>query len=191
MISLDHLLIESSVVEAKFSCDLAQCKGACCTLAGGGGAPVRNAEVAELLAAVPSAIPYLSAESRQALNEQGALAGSDGHWETACIQDKECTFVFWENGVALCSFEKAYFNGESTFRKPLSCHLFPIRVENLGGPYLRYEQFDECQAGRDKGVRTNTPLAVSVREAVERAYGADIADALVQLATSSTEGDAV
>ncbi len=187
MLSLDDLLIEADVVRAKFSCDLARCKGACCTLAGGGGAPVRDDEVEELHKAIPSALKYMSEKSKQALAKHGALAGAEGHWETTCINDEACTFVIWDGDVALCAFEKAYHNGESTFRKPLSCHLFPIRVANFGGPYLRYERFAECKPGRERGEATNTLLVESVYTAVERGFGKDVADALVDLAHEADE----
>ena len=188
MISLDDLLIESNVVGTKFSCDLAQCKGACCTLSGGGGAPVLDKEVEELKAAIPAAKKYLSHESIAHIEKHGALEGNEGNWETGCIDDKACVFVVWDGDVAHCSIEKAYHNGETTFRKPLSCHLFPIRVANFGGPYLRYEVFDECAPGRKLGEQTNTPLVVAVKDALERGFGKDTMEAMVELALQTNEG---
>lgn len=188
MLTLDDLLIEADVIGTKFSCDLGRCKGACCTLSGGGGAPVADSEVLDLQAAVAAALPYLSEESRSVLSQHGALSGLEGNWETTCIDDKACVFVVWDGDVATCSFEKAFHAGETTFRKPLSCHLFPIRVANFGGPYLRYEQFEECAPGRELGKRTNTPLVVSVKAALERGFGRDVMEAMVELSLSTTEG---
>ncbi len=190
MYSLDDLLIEPDVIGTKFSCDLAKCKGACCTLPGGGGAPVLDEEVGILHQAIQGARTYLSTESQQALDLQGALAGAQGHWETTCIEDGPCTFVVWDGDIAKCAFEMAHHNGESTFRKPLSCHLFPIRVANFGGPYLRYEQFDECEPGRQHGHDTGTPLVVSVKDALTRAYGEETANAMIELAHATDGGDA-
>ncbi len=188
MISIDHLLIAPEVIETRFSCDLKACKGACCTLSGGGGAPVADAEVSLIQEALSAAREYLSAESKNVLDAVGPLAGAAGHWETSCIDNKACVFVAWEGSIATCSFEKAWHAGTSTFRKPLSCHLFPIRVENFGGPYLRYEEFDECAPGREHGKVTNTPLVLAVKDAITRAYGAEVANELLNLARHGMEG---
>lgn len=188
MLSLDDLLIESDVIGTKFSCDLARCKGACCTLSGGGGAPVQDAEIEALEGAVAIARTYLSDKSNRILDKHGALQGNHGNWETTCIDKRACVFVTWDGDVALCSFEKAFHDGKSTFRKPLSCHLFPIRVANFGGPYLRYEQFDECAPGRELGRKTNTPLIVTVKDALERGFGKETMEAMVDLALNTADG---
>jgi len=189
MITLDNLLIESDVLSTEFLCDVAQCKGACCTLKGGGGAPVADAEVERIQSAAPVARKYLSPENQAILDSSGGLTGSDGNWETVCVNNAECVFVSWEGGIAKCSFERAYHAGESTFRKPLSCHLFPIRVHNFGGPYLRYEVFDECAPGRENGKKTGTLLVEMLREALTRAYGEEVAGTMVHVARTMKEGN--
>jgi hypothetical protein len=150
---------------------------------------VLDSEVEEITAAVPAARVLLNKAHRKHLDKRGPLAGAEGHWETTCIEDLACVFVVWEGETATCAFEKAWHAGTSAFRKPLSCHLFPIRVENFGGPYLRYEQYDECEPGRQRGVVTGTPLVKTVREALVRAYGAEITDAMIELADPDVEGE--
>ena len=151
MISLEHLLLDQGVLDAKFSCDVSLCKGACCTMPGGAGAPVREDEVEAVRNAVEAATPYLDERSIKIINERGPVEQIDGKWATTCIDDADCVFVRYEGEVATCAIEKAWHNKESEFRKPLSCHLFPIRIADFGGPYVHYEEFDECAAGRAKG----------------------------------------
>jgi len=174
MILLDDLLIEEKVFTTHFACDVSRCKGACCTLPGGSGAPVLDEEVEALKKAQENAKKYLSDRSRIALEEMGPLEGHQGEWATTCIDDSDCVFVAYENGVAICSLEKAYHNGESEFRKPLSCHLFPIRIADFGGPFIHYEQFAECAPGRKRGEKEQILLIESVRDALIRAFGEEM-----------------
>ena len=187
MISLDHLLIDDGVFSAKFACDVNRCKGACCTLPGGAGAPVLDTEVEEVERAVSAALPYLSDESRQEIALYGALERVNNGWATRCIDSKDCVFVAYDNGVAVCTIEKAWHNKESEFRKPISCHLFPIRVANFGGPYLHYEKFEECAPGRERGTREGIRLLDTMHDALERAYGRDTTNKIMELVSSQEE----
>ena len=88
----------------------------------------------------------------------------------------------------MCSTEKAFHAGESTFRKPLSCHLFPIRVANFGGPYLHYEEFEECKPGREMGAEKGIRLVDSVSSALSRAFGEDVAQKIISAAGDDDRG---
>lgn len=189
MISLDHLLLDEAVLTASFSCDLKVCKGACCTLPGGCGAPLLDSEVEELKGAVAAAWPYLSERSRAQLLSEGPLEGFAGSYEVGVIDNKDCVFVHYDGDVAICSIERAWHNGESTFRKPLSCHLFPIRVAQFGGPYLHYEVFEECAPGRELGAKLRMPLVESLKEAIVRAYGAELYERMAALARGEDSED--
>jgi len=188
MISLDHLLIDEAIFTTSFQCDVQRCKGACCTLPGGGGAPVADGEVEEIRASVAAALTYLPVKRRAILMERGPLEGHDGAWATTCIDDRDCVFVVYEGDVAACSIEKAWHAGETAFRKPLSCHLFPIRIASFGGPYLHYQEFEECSAGRDRGRRESVPLISSVREALVRAFGEEIVVTMEGIGRDMREG---
>ena len=190
MITLDEILVEESVLTSTFSCDLARCKGACCTMPGGAGAPLRDDEVDLVRQAVDAASPYLSSTSREYITRHGPVDDRNGSWATACIDDRDCVFVSYDGDVATCAIEKAFHAGTSTFRKPLSCHLFPIRVENFGGPYLRYEQFVECAPGRRRGADEGILLVDTVKDALSRAFGGDAADHIVAAAHERAEGGA-
>lgn len=171
MISIDHLLVDERVLSSQFACDVAKCKGACCTLSGGHGAPVLDAEVDDIVNATPTALKYLDQRSRNILAAQGGIEGHEGSYSTRCIDDSDCVYVFYENEIAKCALEKAYHNGEHGFRKPLSCHLFPIRIANFGGPYLYYDEFEECEPGRTLGAEIKLPLIEAVKDALVRAFG--------------------
>lgn len=192
MISLDHLLIDNRVLTQTFSCDVARCKGACCTLPGGAGAPLLDHEVELVRQSIPAALPYLSDRSRHHLDSQGAVEQGPTGWSTTCIDDADCVFVTYDgdndSNVAVCSIEKAWHAGTSSFRKPLSCHLFPIRIANFGGPYLYYEHFSECAPGRERGKAEGTLLVESVREALDRAVGPELAQRIVAMALASKAG---
>lgn len=171
MILLDNLLIQEQVLTASFACDLQQCKGACCTMKGGAGAPLLEDEMEDLRSVVPTVLELLPDRARTWLQKNDPVEGPPGDRSVACLNDADCVFVYYDGDVAKCAIEKAYFKGEVSFRKPLSCHLFPIRVANFGGPYLHYEQIDECEPGRTLGSKLGRPLVESLRDALTRAYG--------------------
>lgn len=171
MFAIGEIIIEEPVTKARFACDLLQCKGACCTLPGGRGAPLDDAEVDELRNAVPFALKYLDDDHRQSIERLGMFEGVPGSYATTCIDDKDCVFVFYESGIARCSLEKAFLNGETHWKKPLSCHLFPIRVSSGKTPRIRYEKISECEPARIKGENENIPLYEYLQEPLTRKFG--------------------
>lgn len=145
MILLDNVFLEEDVLSAKFKCDLSKCKGACCTFEGDLGAPLLEKEILELEKYYPVIKKYLSPKSIEYINEFGLYEGNPFSRTTVCINHRDCVFVYYENGIALCAYEKAYLSGEIPFRKPISCHLFPVRVKLWGRPLLHYCEIDECK----------------------------------------------
>ncbi|MBC8145958.1 MAG: DUF3109 family protein [bacterium] len=181
MFPILDIVADEALATTKFACDLGACKGACCTMPGGRGAPVDDGEVADLLASVDAALPYLSDRNRQIIRTLGPLEGRRGDQSTRCIDNSDCVFVYYENDVAKCAVERAHFNGETPFRKPISCHLFPIRVSDvLGATYLRYEQIPECDAALTNGKKLGIPLYRFLKDALTRAFGAKAYKALVE-----------
>lgn len=172
MYSIDGILLDEDITTAKFSCDLQRCKGACCTFPGDFGAPLLKVEISEIEKCVDAASNYLSEKSKKILNEKGFYESDDNsNLTTVCINRRDCVFVFYEGSVAKCSLEKAYFDGLTKFRKPVSCHLFPIRVGNFGGKYLYFEKIKECKPAIDKGINESTYLADYLKESLVRAFG--------------------
>lgn len=140
---------------------------------GGRGAPLENAEVEYVRRAEQAASRYLPELNRRVIEEEGSVEGWPGDMATLCIDDRDCVFVYYdEAGIAKCAIEKAWMEGESDFRKPLSCHLFPIRVDELfGGGRLRYERISECKPAVEMGERQSIYLVEFLQEPLTRAFG--------------------
>jgi hypothetical protein len=171
MFAISEILVEEPVTKERFACDLLRCKGACCTLPGGRGAPLDDAELDELRVAAPFAMKYLDNHHRQSIERSGMFEGRPGSYATTCIDDKDCVFVLYEEGIARCAIEKAFLNGETAWRKPLSCHLFPLRISPGKAPRVRYEEISECDPARRKGNTENIPLYDYLQEPLTRKFG--------------------
>ena len=179
---IGEFLVDSDIFSTQFACDLIGCKGACCVMPGGAGAPVAESEVADLTAAAAPASAYLSSGKQSVLAEVGPLEGPVGDRTTVCIEDQDCLFVYYEgeDGIAKCAIERAFLEGKTSFRKPLSCHLYPIRIDKLlRGERLRYEEIEECEPGRKRGVTEQIDLVRFLEEPLVRAYGRPFYDELV------------
>jgi len=171
---------DDALATTRFACDLGACKGACCTMPGGRGAPLEEAEVELVHQATKPALKYLPERNRLVIATQGAIEGRPGDKATRCIDRRDCVFVYYDGDVAKCAIEKAYFTGETSFRKPLSCHLFPIRIsEVFDTDYLRYERISECKPALENGRDQDMPLYRFLREALVRAYGEEFYNELV------------
>ncbi len=173
MLEIEATRVDEAIRAEKFCCDLEKCHGACCCIAGWRGAPVADSEQADMKAAVPFASRFLSERNLAILRANGAFEGRPGDYATVCVEDKECVFVYFDpQGIARCSFERAYEEGLTSWRKPLSCHLFPIRVRDREKETLEYEQIPECAAGRIRGVAEDVPLYDFLASPLTRKYGA-------------------
>jgi hypothetical protein len=184
MIAIDAILLDDAIVQQPFLCNTTACKGACCTVKGGEGAPLLDSEVQDVESAVEVAWEYLPERSRKEITKQGAVAGTAGDYSTQCIEDRDCVFVYYENGsdVARCAIEKAFLDGKTSFRKPLSCHLFPIRVADFNGPYLYYDVFPECAPALKHGAYHRVHIYECVKDALVRLYGEQWFEKLRQFA---------
>lgn len=171
MILIDKILVDKEIIKLKFNCDIDKCKGACCTFPGEYGAPLLDSEV-EIIKSVSSvASEFLSEKSKSIIQIEGAIQGSPNDYSTNCIDKKDCVFVYYEDDVARCSIEKAFFSGKTKFRKPISCHLFPIRVSNFGGTYLYFSNYEECKPAFQNGSNNHIFLVQMLKDALVRAYG--------------------
>jgi hypothetical protein len=188
MVIIGEAVIDDAVAEARFCCDLAVCKGACCTLEGGRGAPLEDEEVLEINKAYPIVKRYLDERNIRTIEADGLVDGASGDYATACIERRECVFAYFDDGVARCSFEKAYLAGESDWRKPMSCHLFPIRIRPFGKDFVRYETIDQCAAGRKRGEEEQIALHDFLREPLTRKYGEAWYEKFLKYCTTKTTG---
>jgi len=168
---VDNVAIHGDLLERKFACDLLKCKGACCSLPGGRGAPLLDSEIDEIRKALPAVVPLLSDEKKKTVEETGFYEGHSGDYATTCVDDEDCVFVYREKGIAKCAIERAYNDGEIDFKKPISCHLYPIRVSKFGGDVLRYHHIPECDPAEKKGESEKVSVIDFLKDALVRSYG--------------------
>ncbi len=183
MIMIDDILISDQVIEEQFVCDLVKCKGGCC-VDGDAGAPLENEELQELKKAYNEVLPYLSAESKKELERQG-LYGYDKEfgWVTPTISSGMCAFgIVGENGIVKCGIEQAYNDGKISWRKPISCHLFPIKIKQSKSgksDLVNYEpREDLCKAACRLGKKLKVPVHIFLKDALIRKYGQEFYESL-------------
>jgi hypothetical protein len=180
MIEIGKAIVSLDVLESKFCCDLGRCKGACC-VDGDSGAPVTPDEANAIERLYSVFEDYLSVESKAEIASQGfSLIDQDGDLVTPIIGKNECVYTFVDaSGITKCAIEKAFFEKNTDFRKPISCHLFPIRItEYKRFDGVNYEKLKICQAGRACGKSNNVPLWQYLKEPLIRKYGEDWYDEL-------------
>ncbi len=174
MIAIGDALVSEEVLEVFFACDLEACKGACC-VEGDGGAPLAQGEperIAEIFEAVR---PYLRAEGVAVVDAAGfSVVGDRGRVETPLVDGRECVYAtFDQSGVAKCGFEHAFRDGVTDWPKPLSCHLYPIRVAELPDfAALNYHRWDVCAAARRCGSARQTTVLEVCEDGLVRRFGA-------------------
>lgn len=173
MFLVGTVLIADEVATAAFACDLAVCKGACCVV-GDAGAPVVSAELPVLNRAFHQLKNELPEASVSAVETDGLFEADGPDYELRCNPAGACVFVVEKNGVALCAIQKAFYEGRFDWEKPLSCHLFPIRISRTGGMDLMNFQYipSLCSGGAACGRRNRTGLAEFLEKPLTRAYGA-------------------
>jgi hypothetical protein len=173
MLIVGNTLVSDDVLEKQFVCDLEKCKGACC-VEGDLGAPLDEDELLVLEDILEVVKPYLSAEGVKALEEQGAfILDEDGDFSTPTIGGRECAYAIYDNeGVLKCGIEQAWLDGKTEFRKPISCHLYPIRLGKLKEyESVNYHQWHICQAACALGEALKMPVYKFLKEALIRKYG--------------------
>lgn len=181
---VDGVLVNKDIKDIKFTCDLNACKGACCTMESEYGAPVDDEEISIIDKYLDQITEKLSAPNQRIIREDGYWEEKDGELMISSVNNRDCVFAVREKGIAKCMIEKMYFNGEIDFRKPVSCHLFPIRISDFGGPILRFEEYDECRPALKKGVVTGISTLEFCKDALIRKYGESWYNKLVELAGS-------
>lgn len=175
MIQIDDVIVSLDVFREKFLCDLGACKGACC-IEGDVGAPVETGEVEALEASLPAVWDDLSPEARAVIDRQGVVyVDEEGDLVTSIVNGKDCVFTCYdESGCCYCALEKAYREGRISFYKPISCHLYPIRIGDYG-PYkaVNYHRWDVCRAAVELGRKKGVPVYRFLREPLIRKFGED------------------
>ncbi|MBP3763244.1 MAG: DUF3109 family protein [Bacteroidales bacterium] len=176
MIVVKNSIVSDDVADQCFGCDLACCKGACC-VEGDSGAPLLEEEVAVLETVLPEVKPYMTEEGLRAVECQGvAVRDKDGDLGTPLIAGGACAYITYADGCTLCAIEKACRDGRIGFLKPVSCHLYPIRVEDYGEfTAVNYHRWDICRPAKGQG----EPLYKYLKEPLIRRFGAEWYDELL------------
>jgi hypothetical protein len=185
VIAIDNILVSDDIVEAKFICDLHKCKGGCCE-DGDAGAPLEKAELKELEEHINVIKPYLTPEGLQELKRQGLYTyDREFGFVTPTINGGICAYAFRDNqGIIKCGIEAAYRDGKLDWKKPISCHLYPIKV-NKTKTYtmLNYEPRDPmCNPGCALGKKAKMPVYEFLKEPLERKFGTEFYTTLHQIA---------
>jgi Protein of unknown function (DUF3109) len=173
MFEIKNALIDDAIPQIKFACNLSACKGSCCTLAGGTGAPLLDDEIEQIEHAFPIIKSSLPKEHLDAIAQFGLYEGEPGFYTTMCCNHQACVFVLYEDGIARCAFEKTFGEGRLKWKKPLSCHLFPIRVHRGVPDRLRYKRIAECNFALNRGEIENIFLTNFLKEPLIRAFGSE------------------
>ena len=174
MIQVDDKIISLDIFEKHFICDLNACKGACC-VDGDAGAPLLENEVNILENIYEQVKPYMMQKGIDVVDKVGvAVLDIEGDVTTPLVDNKECAFVIEENGISKCSIEKAHYEGRVEFKKPISCHLFPIRIQEYRDFHaVNYEEIKICAPACKCGSELEVPVYAFLKEPLIRKYGED------------------
>jgi len=175
MLRIDDIIFSFDILEKKFVCDLTDCRGACCR-DGDSGAPLLDDEVFILEKIWPNVKEYLRPEGLKAVEEQGTSAiDFENDKVTPLISDAECAYTLVENGIYRCAIEKAWTEGKISFQKPVSCHLFPVRIKKYSDfVAVNYQELPACSGARHKGGAEGVYVYEFLKEPLIRALGGKV-----------------
>lgn len=173
MIEIKDTVVTLDLFRERFCCDLGACKGACC-IEGDAGAPVKLEEVAQLEEAAEIVWDELSPKAQEVIKAQGVVyTDQDGDIVTSIVDNKDCVFTCYDDkGCCYCAIDKAFREGRCKFQKPISCHLYPIRLSRMGSyTAVNYHRWDVCKAATLLGKKLNLPVYKFLKEPLIKAFG--------------------
>lgn len=173
MFQIGNTIVSDEVIEKEFVCNLTACKGQCC-IDGDAGAPLNEEETKILEEIYPKVKSYLRPEGVASIEAQGTwIVGEDGDYETPLVHGKECAYVIFDGATALCAIEQAYNEGLVEWKKPISCHLYPIRIREYAQfSAINYHKWHICSDACELGKELQVPVYQFLREPLIRKYGA-------------------
>ncbi len=190
MIAIEKVLISDEIIEEQFVCDLNKCKGGCCE-DGDAGAPLEKEELARLKQIYDIVKPYLTKEGIAEIDKNGIFVyDQEFGWVTPTIKGKMCAYGFHdEKGIIKCSIEQAYNDGKINWKKPISCHLYPIRVKKTkNNELVNYEPRESlCSPACVLGKKLKVPVYEFLKEPLIRKYGEEFYNVLVKIANEFFE----
>ena len=183
MIAIDNVLLSDKIISAQFVCDLAKCKGACC-VDGDAGAPLDKTELKEIDAVFETVYPYLNERSKIEIEKQGRYVyDREFGWVTPTINSQICVYGIKDsNGIVKCGIEQAFLDGKTSWKKPISCHLFPIITKKSSDGVTEYANYepreDHCKAACSLGEKLKVPVYQFLKEPLIRKFGKKFFEAL-------------
>ena len=189
MFQLGKTIVSEGIIAADFVCNLNACKGQCC-IDGDAGAPLTDEETEILVDIYSDVKPFLSTEGIVAIEDQGAFVkGEDGEWETPLVNGSECAYVIYsEDKIAKCGLEEAYNEGITQWKKPVSCHLYPVRVKEYTElTAVNYHKWEICDPACSLGAELKVPVYKFVKEALVRKFGQQWYAELEEIAEKHTK----
>ncbi len=187
MIAINNVLISDSVVSEQFVCDLTRCKGACC-VDGDAGAPLDEKELKKIDQVFDKVLPYLREEGKAEIEKQGRYVyDKEFGWVTPTINSQICVYgIKDQNGIVKCGIEAAFLDGKINFKKPISCHLFPVIVKKSRDGVTEYANYepreDNCKAACALGKKLKVPVYQFLKEPLIRKFGNKFYEALTATA---------
>ncbi len=175
MLRIGDTIFSFDILEKRFKCNLSQCLGNCCRY-GDSGAPLSDSEVKILNGIWPAIKPYLRPEGVKTIEEKGiSVIDSEKEKVTPLIGNEECAYTILRGNIFICGIEKAWSDGRILFQKPLSCHLFPVRIKNFSGfRAVNYEEISICSSAWDRGREEGIYVYEFLKEPLIRALGEDV-----------------
>jgi hypothetical protein len=173
VLKIDNTIVSFDLFDEYFVCNLQRCKGQCC-VEGDAGAPLTAEEIEVLKTIVPEVLEYLPEKSRQIVETQGfSYIDSDGEAVTMLAEGEQCAFVYWDrDGCARCAIEKAYKEGKTDFYKPISCHLYPVRLQKYNDFIaVNYHSWHVCKCARTLGKEKQIAVYQFLKEPLIRCFG--------------------
>jgi hypothetical protein len=174
MFQLGKTIVSEEIIEKDFVCNLSACKGKCC-IDGEAGAPLDEDELIILMDIYPKVKPFLRTEGIEAIEDQGLFTMDEGEYETTLIDGKDCAYAIYDaNNTVKCGIEEAYNQGAIDWKKPISCHLYPIRITEYSEfSAVNYHKWPICDDACTLGATLQVPVYKFVKEALIRKFGED------------------
>lgn len=193
MLIIENKVIQRDIFDKEFVCNLDACKGACCW-EGDYGAPLEYEELEILEQIYDTVKPFLTEEGIKAIEEQGVAVyvPEEKDYGTTLVDNAACAYLTFEaNGMAKCGIEKAYEQGLIDYHKPISCHLYPIRIENLNSNFdrLEYDRWEICSEACKKGEELSVPIYKFLKNPLVRKYGEEFYEQMEHMAQYLNGGD--
>jgi hypothetical protein len=183
MIAIDNVLLSDQIINDQFVCDLTSCKGACC-VDGDAGAPLDKKELKKIDEVFSAVLPYLRPEGIDEINKQGRYVYEKEYgWVTPTINSKICVYgIYDSNGIVKCGIEQAYLDGKTKWKKPISCHLFPVIIKKSNDGITEFANYepreDHCKAACSLGKKLKVPVYKFLKEPLIRKFGQEFYEAL-------------